>query len=48
MSRHTGSQHRGADHDARTERRLAAQARDDVTTATRRQPEHAELEKDCS
>ena len=48
MSRHSGPQHRGADRDQRTERRREAEARDDVTTATRRQPEPTETESDCS
>lgn len=48
MSRFSGPQRRGADREQHDDRRLAGQARDDVTTATRRQPKPTELERDCS
>lgn len=47
MSRYTGRQHRGADRDTHDERRLDAQARDDVTPTGRRRPNPAPPEKDC-
>lgn len=47
MSRFSGPQHRGADRDAHNDRRLAAEARADVTPVDRRRPNPTAPEKDC-
>ena len=47
MSRFTGQCGRGAGRDGRAERRLAAEARNDVTAPDRRRPNPTEPERDC-